>query len=143
MFLVFWTWGWKVVQVALIFTTPGCYSEMVDKLQKRVCRNVGPLLAASFKSLVHRRNVGIYLLYRYYFGKCSSELGELVLLPYSRGRSTRYSDRLHGFQQLLSVNLYGTCDLSQRFQNPNSWPDMRLSDVKCLTVGHLAIEKLT
>ena len=116
---------------------------MVDKLQKRVCRNVGPLLAASFESLVHRRNVGIYLLYRYYFGKCSSELGELVLLPYSRGRSTRYSDRLHGFQQLLSVNLYGTCDLSQRFQNLNSWPDMRLSDVKCLTVGHLAIKKLT
>ena len=27
----------------------------------------------------------------------SSELAELVLLPYSRGKSTRYSDRLHDF----------------------------------------------
>ena len=34
-------------------------------------------------------------LYRYYFGRCSSELAQLVPLPFSRGRSTRYSDRLH------------------------------------------------
>ena len=33
----------------------------------------------------------------YYFGKCSSELAELVSLSYSRGRSTRYSDILHDF----------------------------------------------
>ena len=33
----------------------------------------------------------------YYFGKCSSELAQLVPLPFSRGRSTRYSDRLHDF----------------------------------------------
>ena len=37
------------------------------------------------------------LFYRYYFGRCSSELAELVPLPFSRGRSTRYSDRLHDF----------------------------------------------
>ena len=36
-----------------------------------------------------------HLSYRYYFGKYLSELAELVRLPYSRGRSTRYSDRLH------------------------------------------------
>ena len=43
------------------------------------------------------RNVaGLSLFYRYYFGRCSSELAELVPLPFSRGRSdTRYSDRLH------------------------------------------------
>ena len=29
--------------------------------------------------------------------ECSSELAQLVPLPYSRGRSTRYSDRLHDF----------------------------------------------
>ena len=33
----------------------------------------------------------------YYFGRCSSELAELVPLPYSQGRSTWYSDRLHDF----------------------------------------------
>ena len=32
-----------------------------------------------------------------YFGRCSSELAELVPLPYSRGRSIGYSDRLHDF----------------------------------------------
>ena len=33
---------------------------------------------------------------RYYFGRCSSELAQPVSLPYSQGRSTCYSDRLHG-----------------------------------------------
>ena len=37
------------------------------------------------------------LSYRYYFGRCSSELAQLVPRPYSRGRSTRYSDRLDDF----------------------------------------------
>ena len=34
---------------------------------------------------------------RYYFGRYSSELAELVPLPFSRRRSTHYSDRLHDF----------------------------------------------
>ena len=38
-----------------------------------------------------------FLSSRYYFGRCSSELAELFPLPYSRGRSTRYSDRLYDF----------------------------------------------
>ena len=77
---------------------PSCYLELRDKLQKRICRTVSPSLAASLEPLAHRRNVAsLSLLYRYYFGRCSSELAELVPLPYSRGRSTRYSDRLHDF----------------------------------------------
>ena len=35
------------------------------------------------------------LFYSYYFGRCSSELAQLVPLPFSWGRSTCYSDRLH------------------------------------------------
>ena len=35
--------------------------------------------------------------YRYYFGKCSSELTQLVPLPFSRRRYTRYSDKLNDF----------------------------------------------
>ena len=35
------------------------------------------------------------LFYRYYIGRYSSELVELVPLPYSQGRCTQYSDRLH------------------------------------------------
>ena len=75
---------------------PRCYLEFLDKLQKRICRTVGPSLAASLEPLAHRRNVAsLSLFYSYYFGRYSSELAHLVPLPYSRGRSTRYSDRLH------------------------------------------------
>ena len=77
---------------------PSCYLELLDKLQKRICRTVGPSLAASLEPLAHRRHVAsLSLFYRFYFGRCSSELAQLVPLPYSRGRSTRYSDRLHDF----------------------------------------------
>ena len=68
---------------------PSCYLELLDKLQKRICRTVGPSLAASLEPLAHRRNVASLSLFcSYYFGRCSSELGQLVPLPYSRGRST-------------------------------------------------------
>ena len=71
-----------------------CYLKLLDKLQKTEiqdcwscsCRLSWTLLSSS-KSL----------FYRYYFGRYSSGLAELVPLPYSRGRSTRYSDRLHDF----------------------------------------------
>ena len=77
---------------------PNCYLELLDKLQKRICRTVGPSLAASLEPLAHRRNVAsLSLFYRYYFGRCSSELAQLIPLPFSRGRSIRYSDRLHDF----------------------------------------------
>ena len=71
---------------------------MLDKLQKRICRAIGPSLAASLEPLAHRQNIaGSILFCRHYFGRCSSELAQLVPLPYSRGRSTRYSDRLDDF----------------------------------------------
>ena len=77
---------------------PCCYLGLLDKLEKRICRTVGLSLAASLEPLAHRRNVAsLSLFYRYYFGRCSSELAQLVPLPYSRGRSTRYCDRLHDF----------------------------------------------
>ena len=77
---------------------PSCYLELLDKPQKRICRTVGPSLAASLEPLAHRRNVvSLSLFYRYYFGRCSSELAQLIPLPYSRWRSTRFSDRLHDF----------------------------------------------
>ena len=63
---------------------PSCYLELLDKLQKRICRTVGPSLAASLEPLAHRRNVAsLSLFYRYYFGRCSSELAQLVPLPFS------------------------------------------------------------
>ena len=32
---------------------PSCYLELLDKLQKRICRTVGPSLAASLEPLAH------------------------------------------------------------------------------------------
>ena len=65
---------------------PSCYLELLDKLQ----------------FLARRRNMAsLSLFYRYYFGRCSSELAQLVPLPVSRGRSTRYSDRLHDFSATI------------------------------------------
>ena len=62
---------------------PSCYFEMLDKLQKRICRTVGPSLAASLEPLAHHQNVAsLSLFYRYYFGRCSSELAQLVPLSF-------------------------------------------------------------
>ena len=77
---------------------PCCYLELLDTLPKRIYRTVGPSLAAFLEPFVPRLNVAsLNLFYRYYFGRCSSGLAQLVPLPYSRRRSTRYFDRLHDF----------------------------------------------
>ena len=63
---------------------PSCYLDLLDKLQKRICKIVGPSLAASLEPLAHHQNVvSLSLFYRYYFGRCSSELAQLVPLPFS------------------------------------------------------------
>ena len=62
---------------------PSCYLELLDKLQKQICRIVGPSLAASLEPLAHHRNVAsLSLFYMYYFGRCLSELAQLVPLPF-------------------------------------------------------------
>ena len=82
---------------------PSSYLDLLDKLQKRICRTVGPSLAASLESVAHQRNVvNLSLFYGYYFGRYSSELAQLVPLPFSRGRSTRYCDRLHDFSVTIA-----------------------------------------
>ena len=75
-----------------------CYLELLDKLQNGMCRTVGPPLCTFLEPLAHCQSVAsLSLFYRYYFGRCSSELAQLVPLPFSQGRSARYSDRLHDF----------------------------------------------
>ena len=47
---------------------PSCYLELSDKLQKQICRTVGPSLATSLEPLAHCRNVArLSPFYRYYF----------------------------------------------------------------------------
>ena len=65
---------------------PSCYLELLDKLQKRICRTVGPSLATSLELLVHFRNVAsLSLFYRYYFGRCSSAMAQLVPILFLEG----------------------------------------------------------
>ena len=69
---------------------PNCFLDMLVKLQKRVYWTVRPTLAAFPELLAHIRNsVGLFydLFHNYYFGRCLSELAELVPLPSSRKRS--------------------------------------------------------
>ena len=75
---------------------PSCYLELLDKLQKQICRTVDPPFSASLEPLDHHRNVAFSLILSssYYLGRCSSKLAELVSHPC---RSTHYSDRLHDF----------------------------------------------
>ena len=73
---------------------PSCYFEMLDKLQKWIYLTVGPSLTAILELLAHHPNIAsLYLVCGYYFGKCSSELAQLIPLPYSQVRSIGYSDR--------------------------------------------------
>ena len=77
---------------------PSCYLQLLDKLQKRICRTIGLSLAASLEPFAYHWNVvSLSLFCRYYFGKCSSEVAQLVSLPFYRVRSTCYSGRLHDF----------------------------------------------
>ena len=74
--------------------TPSCYLELLDKLQKRICRTVGPSLTASLEPLAHRRNVDslslfytlvitlvdVYQNWLYWFRFLFLERGLLVIL---------------------------------------------------------------
>ena len=75
-----------------------CYLNLLDKLQRHICKAIGPEVSASLQSLTHHRDAAsLSLFYRYYFSRCSSEFSELVALPHVCGCSTRYSNRLHDF----------------------------------------------
>ena len=53
-----------------------CYLELLDKLQKQICRTFGPSVAAYLEPLARCQNMAsLTLFYRYYFVTCSSELG--------------------------------------------------------------------
>ena len=58
---------------------PSCYFEMLDKLQKWICRAVGSSLVVSSERLGYLRNVvSLCFFYRHYFGRCPSKLATLV-----------------------------------------------------------------
>ena len=98
-------------------SAPSCYLKLLDKLQKEICRTVGPSLAASIEPLAHLQNVTDRSLFcSYYYGRCSSELAQLVPLPFFLGGSTHYFDSLHNFSVTFPrcykdgyVNSFSSC----------------------------------
>ena len=81
--------------------TSECHSQTTPILGEEIARARPGILKFGLVNIyiyiyiymAHRQNVAsLSLFYRYYFGSCSSELAQLVPLPYSRGRSTRCSD---------------------------------------------------
>ena len=63
---------------------PSCYLELLDNPQKRIWRTVDPSSAACLEPLAHHQNVAsLSLFFRHYFGRCSSELAQLVPLVLS------------------------------------------------------------
>ena len=105
---------------------PNCYFELFDKLQKQLCRTDGPSLAASLEPLAHHQNVAsLSILYRYYFGRCLSELAQMVPLPDSQRRSNRYSDKLHDFSVIIPTcckDVYVNCFFPSTARLWNSLP---------------------
>ena len=109
---------------------PSCYLKLLHTLQKQICRIVGPSLDASLEPLAHRWNVAtLSLFYRCFFGRCSSELTQLVPLLFSPGRSTHYSDRLHDFSVTIPRCYLDVTRLSMSTVSFLTWLD---SGILCL-----------
>ena len=85
--------------LVLLVATWNCWISYRNRYAGLLVLHLLPLL----NPWLHHRNVAsLSFFYRYYFGRCSSEVAQLVPLPCSRGRSTRYSDRLHDFSVTIS-----------------------------------------
>ena len=99
---------------------PSYHLQLLDKLQKQIRSAVGPSLATSLEPLAHFWNVAsLSLFYRYYIAICSSELAQLVQLPYSQRRSTCYSNKLHDFSELFLGVIKMSCQQSLLLQSEN------------------------
>ena len=62
-------------------STPSFYMELLDELQKPICRAINPSHAASLEPSAHHRHVvSLSLFYSYGFGRCSLELSQLVVI---------------------------------------------------------------
>ena len=68
--------------------------DLLDRVQKRVVSLVGSVRSSDLQALSHRRDVAsLSLFYKYYYGKCSSELADLVPSKRVTVRSTCFSEQ--------------------------------------------------
>ena len=81
---------------------PSCYLELLDKLQKLICRTVVLQLLLLLNPLTNCWNVArLILFYRYYSVRCSSEMPQMIPFHCSQVRFTPYSDRLPDFSDTI------------------------------------------
>ncbi|VEN62601.1 unnamed protein product [Callosobruchus maculatus] len=74
--------------------------KLLDTIQKRAIRLIDtPNLTKDLHSLEHRRRVAdLSLIYRFYDGRCSSELSRIITPKAVRTRNTREALRAHPYQ---------------------------------------------
>ena len=65
--------AWNTVVMSVLVFVVASMLELLEKLQKQICRTFGPSIAASLEPLAPYWNVAnLSLFYRYYFGTCST-----------------------------------------------------------------------
>ena len=76
---------------------PSGYLELVDNPQKRICRTVCLHLQLLLNPWQSSKCDQLNSFLQDFFGRCFAEPAQLVPLLFSRGRSTRYFDKLQDF----------------------------------------------
>ena len=76
---------------------------LLDKVQSKAIHLINnPNLTKSLQPLSHRRLVGdLSIFYRYFNGRCSQKIRDIIAIPLRRVRTTRSSTHLHPFQVSL------------------------------------------
>ena len=83
---------------------PADILSLLDRIQRRVCNNIGEYLSSKLDSLSHRRKVAsLSLFYKYFHGRCSDELSSLVPPVRQFQRVTRLSSNSHPFTVCVPV----------------------------------------
>ncbi|VEN38199.1 unnamed protein product [Callosobruchus maculatus] len=79
---------------------PKCTLRLLDTIQKRVIRLIDtPYLTKDLHTQEHRKRVAdLSLFYRFYHGRCSSELFQILTPKAVRMRNTREALRAHPYQ---------------------------------------------
>ena len=75
---------------------PSCDLSLLDRLQKRIVNLVGAEMGSTLQALSHLKSVAtLNLFYRYFHGKCSAGLSNLVPPVRVFGPKTRFAISAH------------------------------------------------
>ena len=98
--------------------------KLLDSIQRRAIRLIGdPSLTNSLQPLSHRHAVAdLYLLYRYYNGRCSTELTSIIPPTLSNLRPTRHNLKHHPHYLDLPTSYHSSSFIPRACQLWNSLP---------------------